>query len=184
MSRIGKMPITLPAKVEVQVGAGNLIQVKGPKGSLSFKCDPDLSVAISDNNVEITRPTNQKRHRSAHGLTRALLANMVKGVSDGYVRQLELVGVGFRCTNQGQLLELSIGFSHPILFMLPDEIKIECKTEKGSNPTIILSSNDKELLGQVAAKIRSFRKPEPYKGKGIRYTGEYIRRKAGKTASK
>jgi large subunit ribosomal protein L6 len=184
MSRIGKMPIEIPAQVEVQVDKSNVVKVKGPNGSLQYRVDPDLKIAIENGVMEVQRPTDQKRHRSLHGLTRALLANMVNGVSQGYTKQLELVGVGFRATNNGQLLELSLGYSHPIHFYLPDEIKVECKAEKGSNPTIILKSHDKELIGQIAAKIRSFRKPEPYKGKGVRYTGEVIRRKAGKTASK
>lgn len=184
MSRIGKMPVSLPSGVEVNISKGNMVKVKGPKGELYQDVHPDLSVNVEDGELEVTRPTNQKRHRAMHGLYRSLINNMVTGVTEGYVKELELVGVGYRCSNQGQLLELLLGFSHPILFYIPDEVVVEAKMEKGKNPSIRLESIDKQLIGQVAAKIRSFRPPEPYKGKGVRYKGEEIRRKAGKTAGK
>ncbi|MFN7327306.1 MAG: 50S ribosomal protein L6 [Chitinophagales bacterium] len=182
MSRIGKLPIELPAKVEVLVASDNTVTVKGPKGSLSQKVDPDISVAVEDGKINVTRPTDQKRHRSLHGLYRALISNMVVGVSDGYVREMEVIGVGYRVENQGNLLTLTIGYSHPVIFSIPSEIKLTTAMEKGSAPLIRLEGIDKELLGQVCAKVRSFRKPEPYKGKGIMFKGEQIRRKAGKTA--
>ena len=182
MSRIGKAPIALPKGVEISVSKGNVVSVKGPKGELSQQIDPDLTVEVENGEVIVKRPTDQKRHRSMHGLYRSLINNMVEGVSNGYVRELELVGVGYRANNTGQLLELTLGYSHPIMFALPPEVKVEATMEKGKNPTVRLESIDKQLIGQVAAKIRSFRKPEPYKGKGIRFKGEEIRRKAGKTA--
>lgn len=182
MSRIGKMPITLPAKVEVSVASDNTITVKGPKGSLSQKVDPDIKVSVEDSTVSVTRPTDQKRHKAMHGLYRALLNNMVVGVSEGFVREMEVIGVGFRVESQGNLVTFMIGYSHPVVFSIPSEIKVTTGMEKGSPPFIRLEGIDKELLGQVCAKIRSFRKPEPYKGKGIIYKGEQIRRKAGKTA--
>jgi len=181
MSRIGKAPIALPQGVEVKVD-GSKVTVKGPKGQLIQNIDPDLSVSIEDGELTVKRPTDQKRHRAMHGLYRSLISNMVEGVSNGYVKELELVGVGYRANNTGQLLELTLGFSHPVMFFIPDEVKLETKMEKGKNPMVRLESIDKQLIGQVAAKIRSFRKPEPYKGKGIRFVGEVIRRKAGKTA--
>jgi len=184
MSRIGKAPITIPAGVDVNISKGNLVTVKGPKGQLTQQVDPDLSIEIEEGVLTVKRPTNQKRHRSVHGLYRTLIHNMTVGVSEGYVKEMELVGVGYRCNNTGQLLELLVGYSHPIMFYIPDEVKVEAKMEKGSNPSIRLESHDKQLIGQVAAKIRAFRKPEPYKGKGIRFKGEEIRRKAGKTAAK
>ncbi|MCB0617779.1 MAG: 50S ribosomal protein L6 [Saprospiraceae bacterium] len=184
MSRIGKAPIDLPKGVEISVSKGNLVTVKGPKGELSQQIDPDLSVEVEEGQVVVKRPTDQKRHRAMHGLYRALINNMVEGVANGYVKELELIGVGYRVANTGNLLELTIGYSHPVYFYLPDEIKLETIMEKGKNPTIRLESYDKQLLGQIAAKIRSFRKPEPYKGKGIRFVGEIVRRKAGKTAAK
>ena len=184
MSRVGKVPIAIPTGVEIKVSKGNLVTVKGPKGELKQQVDPDISLEIEDGQLSVKRPTDQKRHRAIHGLYRALINNMVEGVHNGFTRQLELVGVGYRVTAAGQVLELSVGYSHPIIFVLPHEIKVETKTEKGSNPTIILQSNDKQLLGQVAAKIRGFRKPEPYKGKGIRLSNESIRRKVGKTGGK
>ena len=183
MSRIGKKPIPVPAKVQVDIKK-NQITVKGPKGELQQQVDPDLTVEIEDGEVTLKRPTEQQRHRAMHGLYRSLINNMVQGVSEGFVKELELVGVGYRVTNTGQLLELTLGFSHPILFALPDEVSVSTTMEKGKNPAIRLESYDKQLLGQIAAKIRSFRKPEPYKGKGVRYKGEQIRRKAGKTAGK
>ncbi len=178
------MPIPIPAGVEVTVSKGNLVTVKGPKGELQQQVDPDLEIVIENGEMQVKRPTDQQRHRAMHGLYRSLLANMVEGVSKGFVKELELVGVGYRASNTGQLLELILGYSHPIYFYLPDEVKVEAKMEKGKNPIIRLESHDKQLIGQVAAKIRSFRKPEPYKGKGVRYVGEEIRRKQGKTAAK
>ena len=182
MSRIGKAPISLPKGVEINVSKGNLVSVKGPKGELSQQIDPDLSVEIEDGELTVKRPTDSKRHRSIHGLYRSLINNMVEGVTNGYTKELELVGVGYRASNTGQLLELTLGYSHPVVFMLPEEVKVETKSDKGKPPLVILNSIDKQLIGQVAAKIRAFRKPEPYKGKGIRFKGEQIRRKAGKTA--
>jgi large subunit ribosomal protein L6 len=182
MSRIGKLPIPLPSKVEVTVASDNTVTVKGPKGTLSQKVDPDIAVKIEDGVLNVERPTDQKRHRSLHGLYRALVSNMVVGVSEGYTREMEVIGVGYRVENQGNLLTLTIGYSHPVMFHIPTEIKVTTAMEKGSAPLIRLEGIDKELLGQVCAKIRSFRKPEPYKGKGIMFKGEVIRRKAGKTA--
>jgi large subunit ribosomal protein L6 len=183
MSRIGKAPIGLPKGVEVNVNNG-LVTVKGAKGTLTQKVDTDITVAVENGQVVVTRPTEQKRHRALHGLYRSLIANMVKGVSEGYKTEQELVGVGYRASNKGQLLELSLGYSHNITFELPVEIKVSTTAEKGQNPKIIMESADKQLIGLVAAKIRSLRKPEPYKGKGIKFTGETLRRKAGKSASK
>ena len=183
MSRIGKAPIGLPKGVEVNINNG-LVTVKGAKGTLTQKVDTDITVAVEDGQVVVTRPTEQKRHRALHGLYRSLIANMVKGVSEGYKTEQELVGVGYRASNKGQVLELSLGYSHNITFELPVEIKVSTTAEKGQNPKIIMESADKQLIGLVAAKIRSLRKPEPYKGKGIKFTGEVLRRKAGKSASK
>jgi large subunit ribosomal protein L6 len=184
MSRVGKLLITIPAKTEVSVADNNVVTVKGPKGTLSEKIDKDITVNIEDGKVTLARPTEQKRHKALHGLYRALVNNMVVGVSEGYKKTLDVVGVGFRASNQGQLLELSIGYSHPVYVLLPDEIKVTTLSEKGQPPRVILESNDKQLIGQVAAKIRSLRKPEPYKGKGIKYTEEILRKKAGKSAGK
>lgn len=183
MSRIGKAPISLPKGVEVKVAAGT-VTVKGTKGELSQKVDTDITVSVDNGTVLVTRPTDQKRHRALHGLYRALIANMVKGVSEGYKTEQELVGVGYRASNKGQLLELSLGYSHNITFELPKEIKITTTNEKGQNPKVIMECADKQLLGMVAAKIRSLRKPEPYKGKGIKFANEVLRRKAGKSAAK
>ncbi len=183
MSRIGKAPIALPKGVEVKIANG-LVTVKGTKGELAQKVDVDITVAVEGENIVVTRPTDQKRHRALHGLYRSLIANMVKGVSEGYKTEQELVGVGYRASNKGQMLELSLGYSHNVNFELPKEIKVTTATEKGQNPKVILESADKQLIGMVAAKIRSLRKPEPYKGKGIKFTGEVLRRKAGKSASK
>jgi large subunit ribosomal protein L6 len=183
MSRIGKLPITVPAGVEVNI-TGTKVSVKGKLGSLSETIDADIIVKLEDGVINVSRPTDQKRHRALHGLYRTLIANMVKGVSEGYKTEQELVGVGYRASNKGQLLELSLGYSHNVLFELPDEIKITTASEKGKNPSVILESSDKQLIGMVAAKIRSLRKPEPYKGKGIKFAGEILRRKAGKSASK
>lgn len=184
MSRIGKLPIAIPAKTEVKIDKG-LVTVKGPKGTLQQRIESDgISVEMENGEVVVSRSTEHKRHKSLHGLYRVLISNMVKGVTEGFTKQLELHGVGYRAASTGQLLELQLGYSHPIMFALPDEVKLETKSEKGDVPRVFLSSIDKQLLGQVAAKIRSFREPEPYKGKGIRYTGEYVRIKPGKTASK
>lgn len=182
MSRIGKLPISLPDKVEVSVSSDNTVTVKGPKGTLSQKIDPDIAVKIEDGTLTVARPTEQKRHKSLHGLYRALINNMVVGVSQGYVREMEVIGVGYRVENQGNLITFTIGYSHPVVFAVPSEIKVTTAMEKGSAPLVRLEGIDKELIGQVCAKIRSFRKPEPYKGKGIMFKGEQIRRKAGKTA--
>jgi len=183
MSRIGKLPITIPAGVEINVN-GTTVSVKGKLGTLTQTVDADITVKVEDGKVLVSRPTDHKRHRSLHGLYRSLIANMVKGVSEGYKTEQELVGVGYRASNKGQLLELALGYSHNVVFELPNEIKITTASEKGQNPKITLESSDKQLLGMVAAKIRSLRKPEPYKGKGIKFVGEILRRKAGKSASK
>ncbi len=182
MSRIGKSPIVIPAGVTVQV-KDNLVTVKGPKGELSQEINPDIHVAIEDGHIIVTRPDDEREHRAMHGLYRALIHNMVVGVSEGYKKEMELVGVGYRATSTGQVLELSLGYSHAIFIKLPKEIKVEAKSERNKNPLIILESSDKQLLGQVCAKIRSLRKPEPYKGKGIKFVGEIIRRKSGKSAN-
>ncbi len=182
MSRIGKKPVNLPQGVSVKIGADNVVSVKGPLGELSQAVDPDITVAVEGDSVVITRPTDQKRHRSLHGLYRALINNMVVGVSTGWTIQQELVGVGYKAEAKGQILELSLGFSHDIHFMMPKEVSVEAKTERRSNPIITLKSIDKQLIGQVAAKIRSLRKPEPYKGKGIKFVNENLRRKSGKSA--
>lgn len=181
MSRIGKAPIEIPAGVTVTV-KDDVVTVKGPKGELSQKINPDLTVNVADGHVTLTRPSDDREHRAQHGLYRALIHNMVVGVSQGYRKEMELVGVGYRATSEGQVLELALGFSHAIFIKLPKEIKVEAKTERNKNPLIILESDDKQLLGQVCAKIRSLRKPEPYKGKGIKFVGEVIRRKSGKSA--
>ncbi len=182
MSRIGKMPIEIPAGVTVQV-KDNIVTVKGPKGELSQAVNPELEVNVADGHIEVKRPSDDREHRAQHGLYRALIHNMVVGVHDGYKKELELVGVGYRATATGQVLELSLGFSHAIYIKLPKEVKVEAKSERNKNPLIILESFDKQLLGQVCAKIRSLRKPEPYKGKGIKFVGEQIRRKSGKSAN-
>ncbi|HRP34014.1 MAG TPA: 50S ribosomal protein L6 [Agriterribacter sp.] len=184
MSRIGKQPVIVPAGVTVVVGSDNVVTVKGPKGELKQTIDRDIKVEVKDGAVHFTRPTDQIRHRALHGLYRAIAAGMVKGVTEGYKKNLELVGVGFRASNQGNLLDLSLGFSHNIVFEVPKELKVTTAQEKGQNPVVSLEGIDKQLLGQVAAKIRSLRKPEPYKGKGVKYAGEQLRRKAGKAAGK
>lgn len=181
MSRIGKAPIAIPAGVSVNV-ADNVITVKGPKGELKETISADLSVVVEDGQLTVSRPSDARDHRAQHGLARALINNMVVGVTTGYKKEMELVGVGYRAAADGQVLELSLGFSHAIYLKLPKEIKVEAKSERNKNPLIILESADKQLLGQVCAKIRSFRKPEPYKGKGIKFVGEVIRRKSGKSA--
>ena len=176
--------MTVPSGVTVSVGNDNVISVKGPKGELKQPIDRDITVEVKDGHVSFKRPTDQIRHRALHGLCRALIANMVKGVTEGYKKNLELVGVGFKASNQGNLLDLSLGFSHNIVFEVPKELKLATAQEKGQNPTISLEGIDRQLLGQVAAKIRSLRRPEPYKGKGVRYVGEAVRKKAGKAAGK
>ncbi|GAB1416091.1 50S ribosomal protein L6 [Paludibacter sp.] len=183
MSRIGKLPITIPAGVSITQN-GQIITVKGPKGSLNQEINPNITIAVEGNQCVVSRPNDEKQNRSMHGLYRSLLQNMVIGVSEGFKKTLELVGVGYRVSNQGQVLELSLGYTHNIYLALPSEIKVETKMERNQNPLIILESADKQLIGQVCAKIRSFRKPEPYKGKGIKFVGEVIRRKAGKSAGK
>ncbi|MDA3931012.1 MAG: 50S ribosomal protein L6 [Prolixibacteraceae bacterium] len=182
MSRIGKLPIEIPGGVTVNVN-DNLVTVKGPIGELSQKVDPEIDVVVEGNQILVSRPSDAKKHKSLHGLYRSLINNMIEGVSKGFEIKLELVGVGYRAENQGQLLDLVLGFSHHIYIQLPPEIKVEAVTDKRSNPTVTLKSHDKQLLGQVAAKIRSYRLPEPYKGKGIKFDGELIRRKAGKSAA-
>lgn len=182
MSRIGKLPVDLPSGVTLTVDDANVVSVKGPLGTLSQQVDSDIKVEVEDNRIILSRPNDEKRLKSLHGLYRALIANMVVGVSKGYRKDLELVGVGYRAEANGQRLELSLGYSHDIIMELPQEIKVETKTEKRSNPVITLSSIDKQLIGHIAAKIRSLRPPEPYKGKGIKFVGEQLRRKAGKSA--
>jgi large subunit ribosomal protein L6 len=184
MSRIGKKPIAVPNGVTVSVSPANEITIKGPKGELKETLDRDIKVEVVDNEILVSRPTDQIRHRALHGLYRSLVSNMVVGVTTGFKKDLELVGVGYRAAVTGQQIDLALGFSHNIIFDLPKEIKASATAEKGKNPTISLESIDKQLLGQVAAKIRSLRKPEPYKGKGVRYVDEIVRRKAGKAAGK
>ncbi len=184
MSRIGKLPIELTDKVSVDVSGGNLVTVKGPKGELSTQIDPDLQVEINDGQLQVVRPTEQKRHRSMHGLYRSLINNMVVGVTDGYKKELEVIGVGYRAAVTNGVLELALGFSHPIYFLPPEGINVSVDTKRGKNPVVVVEGIDKQMVGQVASKIRELRPPEPYKGKGIRYTDEYVRRKAGKTAAR
>ena len=183
MSRIGKLPIEIPAGVTIDVSKENLVTVKGKLGQLSQQVDPEIEVAVEGTQVLVKRPSEQKRHRALHGLYRSLVNNMVVGVSEGYEIKLELVGVGYRAENQGQLLDLVLGYSHHTYLHLPSEVNVEAVTDKRNNPIVTLKSCDKQLIGQVAAKIRSFRKPEPYKGKGVKFVGEELRRKAGKSAS-
>src|SRR6201991_2807036 len=184
MSRIGKKPGEIPNGVTITVGADNIVAVKGPKGELKENDDRDIKIEVKDGVVNILRPTDQIRHRAMHGLYRALISNMVKGVTEGYKKELELVGVGYKASNQGNVLDLSLGYSHNIIFEVPKELKVATATEKGQNPIITLEGIDKQLIGQVAAKLRGLRKPEPYKGKGVRYVGEVVRKKAGKAAGK
>ncbi len=184
MSRVGKAPIELPKGVTISVNADNVVTIKGPKGELSQAVDRDITVEQEEGNLVVKRPSDQKRHKALHGLYRSLINNMVVGVTTGYKVEQELVGVGYRATNTGNTLDLVLGYSHHYVFELPTEIKVSTTAEKGKNPTIILESIDKQLIGQVAAKIRSLRTPEPYKGKGIKFVGEILRRKAGKSASK
>ena len=183
MSRIGKAPVVIPEGVEVKVD-GSLVTVKGKKGELKQVVDKDMIINIEDGQLTITLPTEQKRHKALHGLYRSLIANMVIGVSEGYKKELDLVGVGFRASATGQMLEMAVGFSHPVVFLLPEEVKVEATMEKGKPPRVTLESVDKQLIGQIAARIRSVRKPEPYKGKGIKFAGEVLRRKEGKSAKK
>lgn len=182
MSRIGKLPVVIPSNVTVTV-KDDVITVKGPKGELTQTLNPELTVKIENGHVIVERPDDERQTRAQHGLYRALIHNMVVGVSEGYKKEMELVGVGYRATATGQVLELALGYSHAIYLRLPKEIKVEAKSERNKNPLIILESADKQLIGQVCAKIRSMRKPEPYKGKGIKFVGEIIRRKSGKSAS-
>ena len=184
MSRIGNAPIEIPEGVEVDISNSNMVTIKGPLGELSQKVDKLLTIKQEEQALIVQRGSDQKQEKAFHGLYRSLLSNMIEGVTKGYEKELELVGVGYRASNQGQILELAVGYSHNIMLELPAEIKLETKTERGKNPTITLKSHDKQLLGTYAAKVRSFRKPEPYKGKGIKYVGEYIRRKAGKAVAK
>jgi large subunit ribosomal protein L6 len=184
MSRIGRKPISVPNGVTVTIGKDNVVTVKGSKGELKQALNRDIVVEVKDNQVVLGRPTNQIRHRALHGLYRALLSNLIKGVTEGYERKLELIGVGFKATNAGNVLDLSLGYSHNIIFEVPKELKVGTAQEKGQNPIITLEGIDKQLIGQVAAKLRSLRKPEPYKGKGVRYVGEVVRKKAGKAAGK
>ncbi len=184
MSRIGKKPVDVPTGVTFSVSGDNLVTVKGPKGELKQAIDRDIKVELKDGKIEFTRPTDQIRHRAMHGLYRSLINNMVTGVTQGYTKKLELVGVGYKAANQGNLLDLALGYSHNIIFEIPKELSVKTEQEKGKNPMIIFESIDKQLIGQVCAKIRSLRKPEPYKGKGVKFEGEILRRKAGKSAGK
>jgi large subunit ribosomal protein L6 len=183
MSRIGKKPVSIPKGVTISV-ANSVVTVKGPKGTLTQEIDRDIVIEITETELIVKRPTEQIRHRAMHGLYRSLISNLVKGVTDGYKKDLELVGVGFKATNAGNILDLALGYSHNIIFEVPKELKVTTTTEKGQNPKIFLEGSDKQLIGQVAAKIRGLRKPEPYKGKGVRYSDEVVRRKAGKAAGK
>ncbi len=184
MSRIGKLPITIPAGIEVSVSDANVVTVKGKLGELSQQVDPKIAVKVEDGNINVERSTDEKAHRAMHGLYRSLINNMVTGVSEGYTIKQEFVGVGYKVTVEGQVLEMSLGYSHSIFFELPAEVKAEAIAERGKSPVLTLTSHDKQLLGQVAAKIRAMRKPVPYKGKGIKFVGEELRKKAGKSAEK
>ena len=183
MSRIGKLPIILPQGVTLMVKPDHSVTVKGPMGELSQTIDPDIRIEVNNGEVLVSRPTEQKRHKALHGLYRSLINNMVLGVSSGYKIEMEVVGVGYKAETRGQILQLHLGYSHDIHFEIPQEVKVEARTERRSNPIITLTSNDKQLIGQIAAKIRSFRAPEPYKGKGIKFVGEELRKKAGKSAT-
>jgi large subunit ribosomal protein L6 len=185
MSRVGKKPIVLPQGVELSVATNNLITVKGPKGTLTQSVDTDITVSVTEGEILVERPTDQKRHRAMHGLYRSLISNMVIGVSEGYTLKLELVGVGFKASvAANNVLELALGYSHAIVFAMPKEVTVSALTEKGKNPIVTLVGLDKQLVGQVAAKLRGLRPVEPYKGKGVRFVGEIVRRKAGKTSAK
>ena len=184
MSRIGKKPVEFPTGVTIVIGTDNVVTVKGPKGELKQAVDRDIKLEVKDGTLELVRPTDQIRHKAMHGLYRSLVSNMVKGVTEGYVKQLELVGVGFKAASTGNILDLALGYSHNIIFEIPKELKVATSQEKGQNPIIKLEGVDKQLIGQVCAKIRGLRKPEPYKGKGVKFKGEVLRRKAGKSAGK
>jgi large subunit ribosomal protein L6 len=184
MSRVGKKPVAIPAGVTVTIGKDNSVTIKGPKGELKQTLDRDITLEMQDGALVVSRPTDQIRHRALHGLYRALIGNMVKGVTEGFVKKMELVGVGYKAANTGNLLDLSLGYSHNIIFEIPKELKVATAQEKGKNPEITLEGIDNQLLGQVCAKIRGLRKPEPYKGKGVRFAGEVVRKKAGKAAGK
>ena len=184
MSRVGNKPIQLPENVTFEVSSSNMVTVKGPKGELTQQVDSDLEIVQEDGAILVKRPTEQKRHKAMHGLYRSLVNNMVLGVHEGYKKELELIGVGYKASSQGNILELSLGYSHNIFVAVPEELTLKTETLKGKSPTVVLEGIDKQLIGQVAAKIKSLRKAEPYKGKGIRFVGEYVRRKAGKTAAK
>jgi large subunit ribosomal protein L6 len=184
MSRIGKKIINVPAGVTIDIASNNNVTVKGPKGTLSQMVDPDITFTLEDGILTANRPTEQKRHKAMHGLYRSLVANMIEGVSVGFKRDLEIIGVGYKAANQGNILELNLGYSHSIYMSIPDELKITTSMEKGKNPMVFLEGIDKQLIGQISAKIKSLRKVEPYKGKGIRFVGEVVRRKAGKTSGK
>lgn len=183
MSRIGKLPIPLPQGVTVNISEKNDVTVKGPKGTMALAVDPDMTLQVEDGTLTVTRPSEAKPHRAKHGLYRSLLANLIQGVSEGYTKELELIGVGYRASMQGDILELGLGFSHPVFFVAPEGVKLDTPG-KGKQVLVTVSGVDKQLVGQVAAKLRALRPPEPYKGKGIRYTNEYVRRKAGKTAGR
>ena len=182
MSRIGKKPVSLPAGVSVEVTKENVVKVKGPKGELTQQVDPAITVSVEGTEIVLSRPTDQKRHKALHGLYRALIHNMVVGVSEGWKVQQELIGVGYKAEVEGQVLKLSLGYSHDVHFCMPHQIKVEAQTERRGNPIVTMVSPDRQLLGMVAAKLRSLRPPEPYRGKGIRFVGEVTRRKAGKSA--
>jgi len=184
MSRVGKAPISVSDQIKVDIGSNNLVTVSGPKGELSLQVDPDISLKIEEGELTVSRPTDQKRHRALHGLYRSLLDNMVQGVAEGYKKELEVIGVGFRAAVTNGVLELALGYSHPIYFVPPEGINVEVDTKRSKNTFKIIEGVDKQMVGQVAAKIRSLRPPEPYKGKGVRYSDEYVRRKAGKTAAR
>lgn len=184
MSRIGKLPIAVGSGININVASNNVVTVKGPKGELSLPVDPDITVEVGDGVLNIKRPSDQKRHRSMHGLYRSLIANMVTGVTDGYKRVLQVLGVGYRAEVKNGILELALGYSHPIYFLPPEGINITVDSGRGKTTTITVEGIDKQLVGQVSAKIRALRPPEPYKGKGVRYADEYVRRKAGKTAAR
>ena len=183
MSRVGNLPIEIVDKVHIDIGKNNMVKVKGPKGELSLQVDPEIKLTLNDGRLLITRPTDQKRHKEIHGLYRALLMNMVTGVSEGYRRELEVIGIGYRALLENGVLELALGYSHPIYFVPPEGVSLTVDIKRGRNTFIMVEGIDKQMVGQVAAKIRSLRPPEPYKGKGVRYTNEYVRRKAGKTAA-
>ena len=183
MSRIGKKPIDIPSGVTISVDKSNVVTVKGPKGEMSQQVDQDLEIKVEDSQLTVSRPTDQKRHRAAHGLYRQLINNMTVGVSEGFKKEMEVVGVGYKAEAKGQLLEMNLGFSHPVLMIIPKAVTVTTETKKGFPPLITLESFDKQLLGHIAAKIRSLRPPEPYKGKGIKFKGEILRRKAGKAAA-